>query len=347
MKFGFRHADKFVGLFVLIAIVFITASLVVTGVNKRWFARDYEYFTRFRTAEGLSVGMAIKLRGFQIGKVERITLNDKNQVDITFVIYDTFIDKVVGNSMIELASNPLGLGGGLNFYPGKNSKEIIPEFSFIPSNQTAEGRKLSESDLLDKPEGQDAISSLMANVDPILTDLDSLLLSMTALLNTVDGALLGNQSSPIGGMLVNLEGTTANINTILPVIETIMLDVNKMTESLALLMAELEDPTGLVPKLIDPTGSFDTILHDDNVLFDKIILLLNDVHNNLENLTSITGDIRGITPELSSVLNEASGALQEGEKVLEGLSNNPLLRKGISDEVEASYEHSTLREEDF
>ncbi|OQY33781.1 MAG: hypothetical protein B6241_06935 [Spirochaetaceae bacterium 4572_59] len=347
MKFGFRHADKFVGLFVLIAIIFITASVVVTGVNQRWFSRDYEYFTRFRTAEGLSVGMAIKLRGFQIGKVERIILNDKNQVDITFVIYDTFINKVVGNSMIELASNPLGLGGGINFYPGKNSKEIIPEFSFIPSDQTAEGKKLSESDLLDKPEGQDAITALMENVDPILNDVDSLLLSMTALLNTVDSALSGNQSSPIGGMLLNLEGTTQKFNTILPVIETIMQDVNRMTTSLSLLMAELEDPTGLIPKLIDPTGSFDTMLNDDNILFDQILILLNDVHANLDNLASITGDIRGITPELNSVLNEATGALQEGGKVLEGLSNNPLLRKGISDEVKASYEHSNLREEDF
>ena len=68
MKFGFRHADKFVGLFVLIAMIFITASVVVTGVNKRWFARDYEFFSRFNTASGLSVGMPVKLRGLKSEK---------------------------------------------------------------------------------------------------------------------------------------------------------------------------------------------------------------------------------------------------------------------------------------
>ena len=57
MKFGFRHADKFVGLFVLVAVVFLTGAVVVTSINKRWFARDYEYFTRFFSADGLSVGM--------------------------------------------------------------------------------------------------------------------------------------------------------------------------------------------------------------------------------------------------------------------------------------------------
>ena len=347
MKFGFRHADKFVGLFVLVAILFITASVVVTGVNKRWFAREYEYFTRFRSAEGLSVGMEIKLRGFGIGKVRRLTLNDKNQVDITFTIYDSYIDKVVENSMIELASNPLGLGGGLNFYPGKDSRKIIPEYSFIPSNHTKEGKELLSSKKLDMPEGADAMGAIMENINPILSDVDSLLISMTNILTTLDGALMGNQSSPVGGMLLNLEDTTANINTIFPVIEAIMKDVDSMTGSLSVLMRELEDPTGLVPKLIDPTGTFDTILHDDNVLFDQLIVLLNDVHNNLANLTVITGDLRGITPELNAVLDEATGALREGEKVLEGLSNNPILRKGISTEVDASYQHGTLRDEEF
>ncbi len=346
MKFGFRHADKFVGLFVLIAMVFITASIVVTGVNKRWFAKDYEFFSRFNSASGLSVGMPVKLRGFEIGKVERITLNDKNQVDITFVIYDTYINKVVENSMIELSSNPL-MGGGLNFYPGKESKSIIPEFSFIHSNHTNRGKELLASQLVDKPAGTDPISDILGNVDPILKDLDGLLLSMSGILNTLDGALLGDSRSPVGGMLINLEGTTAAVNTVLPVVEEIMQDVNSMTSSLSLLMKELEDPAGIIPKLIDPTGSLDTLFHDDNLLFDQIIQILEDVHANLSNLAVLTNDLKGITPELNAVLDEASGALREGEKVLEGLSNNPILRKGISQDVDASFQQTTLRDEEF
>ena len=347
MKFGFRHADKFVGLFVLIAILFITASIVVTGVNKRWFARDYEYFTRFSSAEALSVGMAVKLRGFEIGKVERITLNDSNQVDITFVIYDTFINKVVDNSLIELATSPLGLGGGLNFYPGRDSRELIPEFSFIPSNHTVQGKELVKKQMVDRPVKQDALTAIMDNVEPIMTDLDGLLVSMNGLITTLDGALQGKNSSPVSGMLLNLEDTTAGINTVLPLVEAIMTDVNAMTGSLSLLLAELEDPTGIIPKLIDPTGSLDTIFNDDNVLFDQIVAILEEVHSNLSNLAVMTGDLKGLTPELSSLLDEAGGALREGEKVLEGLSNNPLLRKGISEEVDASYQNGTLRDEEF
>ena len=100
MKFGFRHADKFVGLFILVAVVFISSSLVVNhSINRRWFAQDYEYYTRFFSASGLSVGMPLKLRGFEIGKIKRITLNDQNKVDVTLIIYDTYIEKVTVDSV--------------------------------------------------------------------------------------------------------------------------------------------------------------------------------------------------------------------------------------------------------
>ena len=347
MKFGFRHADKFVGLFILVAVVFLGSSLVVTSINSRWFAKDYEYFSRFFSASGLSVGMPLKLRGFEIGKIKKITLNDQNKVDVTLVIYDTYIDKITENSVIELTTNPIGLGGGLNFYPGVASDMLLEEFSYIPSNQSKEGRELLASDKVDNPGGEDAINALMENINPILSGVDNMILSMTGILNQVETALAGNQSGPLGGMLVNLETTTTQINTILPAVNAILIEVQKMTESLSILMAQLEDPSGLIPTLLDPTGSFDTILNDDNALYNHIDGILGQIYINLENLSSMTNDLKGITPELNSVLDEATGAIHEGKKVLEGLSNNPLLRKGISEETGVSYQHGTLRDEEF
>ncbi len=347
MKFGFRHADKFVGLFILVAVVFLSSSLVVTSINRRWFARDYEFFSRFVSADGLSVGMGLELKGFEIGKIKRITLNRDNKVDVTLVIYDTFINKVTEGSVLELASNPLGLGGGLNFYPGTASDTLLAEFSYIPSNQSKEGRALLLSDLVDKPDREDAVNAILNNVNPILLGLNTLITSLGGISGQIDGALAGNGNTPLGGMLLNLEDTTAALNTVLPAVQSILLEVEKITGSLSLLMAQLEDPTGLVPTLLDPSGSLDTILNDDNEMYYQITGILGELQTNLENLSAMTGDLRGITPELNLVVDEATGAIQEGKKVLEGLSNNPLLRKGISEEPEAGYQHGSLRDEEF
>ena len=347
MKFGFRHADKFVGLFILVAVVFLSSALVVTSINRRWFARDYEYFSRFFSANGLSVGMPLKLRGFEIGKIKSYTLNSDNKVDVTLVIYDTYIDKVTEGSVLELASNPLGLGGGLNFYPGIESKDLLEEFSYIPSNQSKEGRSLLSSDKVDKPGGEDAINAIMENINPILLGVDNMIGSLTGITMQVESAMAGNQETPLGAMLVNLEGTTAELNNILPAVQAILMEVEKMTQSLSLLMVELEDPTGLIPTLLDPSGSLDTILNDDNELYNHIDGILIEIYKNLENLSSMTSDLKGITPELNMVLDETTGAIQEGKKVLEGLSDNPLLRKGISEEASADYLLGTLRDEEF
>ena len=61
----------------------------------------------------------------------------------------------------------------------------------------------------------------------------------------------------------------------------------------------------------------------------------------------MTNDLKGITPELNVVLDETTGAIREGKKVLEGLSNNPLLRKGISEEVGTETQPAGLRDEEF
>ncbi|MDC7234748.1 MAG: MlaD family protein [Spirochaetales bacterium] len=347
MKFGFRHADKFVGLFILVAVVFLGSALVVTSINRRWFARDYEYFTRFTSANGLSVGMPLELRGFEIGKIKSYTLNADNKVDVTIVIYDTYIDKATEGSVIELAVSPIGLGGGLNFYPGTVSDRILDEFSYIPSNKSAEGKALLMSDKVDKPDGEDAIAAIMDNINPILLGVDNMINSLTGIGNQVESALAGNQATPLGGMLVNLEATTAELNTLLPAIDAILLEVAKMSRSLSLLMVELEDPTGLVPTLLDPSGSLETMLNDDNEMYGYITSILGEIQTNLENLSSMTNDLKGITPELNMVLDETTGAIQEGKKVLEGLSNNPLLRGGISEEASADYQHATLRDEEF
>ncbi len=54
--------------------------------------------------------MPIMLKGFEIGKISRISLNDQNEVDVRFSVEDTYYDRVQPNSVLELTSSPIGLG---------------------------------------------------------------------------------------------------------------------------------------------------------------------------------------------------------------------------------------------
>ena len=132
MKFRVRFAHQIVGIFVLLAILAVAAILILLGINQRWFAKDYHYWSVFKSAGGISVGMPIRLKGFEIGKISSMSLTKDNLVEIEFFIMDTYYDKVLPNSVLELSSNPLGLGAACSFTPARVRRNLYPSFPTSP-----------------------------------------------------------------------------------------------------------------------------------------------------------------------------------------------------------------------
>src|SRR6056297_85260 len=158
MKFRIRFAEQIVGLFVLIAIVSLAAILIFMGINQRWFAKDYHFTSRFQSGEGLNRGMAIKLKGFTIGAVDTIDLLDDNTVQIEFHIFDTYYNRVLPNSVLQLTTSPIGIGGGgLVFYPGIDDGPPLEEGAFIPSTDFPAGRQRIQNGLVKMADKEDAV----------------------------------------------------------------------------------------------------------------------------------------------------------------------------------------------
>lgn len=107
MKFHIRFAEQIVGFFVLLAMVIILIIVIFMGINQRWFARDYHFTSKFLSGNGLSVGMPLKLKGFKIGTVDKIELNDDNTVEVNFHIFDTYYSKVTKIPFSSYQSAPL------------------------------------------------------------------------------------------------------------------------------------------------------------------------------------------------------------------------------------------------
>ena len=108
MKFRIKYAQQVVGLFVLVAAVAVVGVIAAMGANQRWFAPRYAFFTVFSSTRGVSVGNPISYRGFTIGEVTAIGLAGGDNVRVDFVIEDSFYDRVVPNSIIELSQSPIG-----------------------------------------------------------------------------------------------------------------------------------------------------------------------------------------------------------------------------------------------
>ncbi len=324
MKFKIRFAEQIVGVFVLVAVAFLALVLILIGINQRWFAKDYHFTSRFPSGDGLSVGMPIKFKGFQIGAVDRISLDENDLVDIDFSVYDTYIDKIRRNSVLELVSSPLGIGGGLVFHPGKDLGPPLAESSFIPSLNSAEGRRLVQAGLVDIPPNSDAVTRIVGEVDPILKNVNATLVSVHQLVDTLNGGLSGTADNPTGSLVRNASDMTAQINKVL-------VDLQSITDRLA---AAANSPNGPVQGMLQPQGSMEKILNDNDALYDHIDDTLANLDATIKQLSDFVTYLNSSQPEITGILDEGRETLSQGKEVLEGIRNNPLIRGGIQPRIE-------------
>ncbi len=341
MKFRIRFAEQIVGIFILIGILVLAGSLILMGANQRWFARNYVFSTRFASAGGLAAGKSITLKGFEIGKVSRVELNEENLVDVDFYIFDTYYPKVRQNSVIQVTGKTLGFGGGeVIFHPGRGSGDPLPELSFIPSTDFAEGKRLVAAGLTDTSESKDAMAGLLDRVQvilddlhPVLISLDRTLVSLDSVLVTTNRSLEGNTALPVGALLSDLDGVLKN--------------VREITANLQSTSEALSDPERFIYEVMDPKSSIATLLNDNGRLFLEIEKILAGVNDSVQEAKEFATYVNSTQPQLLGILEQGRDTLVQGEAVLEGLRNNPLLRGGISEQKEPQEPFRSARTGEF
>lgn len=352
MKFRIKYAQQVVGFFLLASVLALVAVLVFMGANQRWFARNYSFFSRFNSAEGITVGMPIKLKGFEIGKVTGFELTYSNRVKVNLDIYSDYIGKIRPDSVLDLAVATLGIGGGaMNLLPGTNMLPPMEENSFLPSSDSTLGKTLVNQGVVDKPQVNDQIKGILDQVAPLLVDLRTTAGSVTRVLNDVSSAVEGKSNNQIAGLLTEARSTITQVmsvvNTSANNANDLMNGLNSVTKRVDSLMSQIQDPKGLIPKLFDPQGSLKTILDDKNVLFNQITSILGQVNSTLVEVKGLTAYLNRSTPQISSLVEDARQTIKKTGDVMEGLSNNPILRGGIPEQKPQASTIQGRRDESF
>jgi len=352
MKFRIKYAQQVVGFFLLASVLALVAVLVFMGANQRWFARNYSFFSRFNSADGITVGMAIKLKGFEIGKVTGVELTYSNRVKVAVDIYSDYISKIRPDSVLELSVSPLGIGSGsMNLLPGVNMLPAMEENSFLPSSDSTLGKAFMTQGLVDKPQVNDPVTSIITQVAPLLTDLHTTTDLVNRALGDYNGAVEGKANNQIAGLLTASRDTLAKVTQAVTTsagnADALMTNLNSIASDVSRLTSQLQDPRGLIPKLLDPQGSLKTLLDDKNVLFNQITSILGQVNSTLVEVKGLTAYLNRSTPQISSLVEDARQTIKKTGDVMEGLSNNPILRGGIPDQKPQASTVQGQRDESF
>jgi phospholipid/cholesterol/gamma-HCH transport system substrate-binding protein len=326
MKFSIRHAEKIVGAFVILALAVLVLVVIMLGRSQRWFSRDYQYKCYFRSGDGLSQNMPVLFKGFTIGYVKTVELTDDDSVEVIFTVFDTYNDRVMEGSIVDISVSPIGLGSQFLFYPGRGENQH-KEGDIIPILNSIESRRLTAMGYTDIPTYSDGINSIVNQVNILLHELNEAFIGTA---RTSVGRTLGNVemiTSDLAGLFhtitddvgIILNDITARVDPILAGIEPILSSIDPI----------LSDIGGITSKLSDSSGTVMSILDGEGPIYNDLVSILDSIAALLRNVEKVGDFLPSQLPQISILLADLHGALSAAEDVLIALTNNPLLRGGV------------------
>ncbi|MDR2029202.1 MAG: MlaD family protein [Treponema sp.] len=316
MKFKIRFADQIVGLFIIAALTSVIFVIFVLGSKQRWFAKDYIYKTYFDSAAGLSANMAVQYKGFTIGNVQSFDLTADNRVEVLFSIYDTYNNRVMEGSLVEIMVSPIGLGNQFLFYPGLGLRPL-EEGDLIPNTHSPEGRRYIQTGLARITSQDDSITLFISRANTLLEE--------------INAAVSGSSETSLGRTIGGVEETVAGARDLIQDLNSNLLrDLNR---SLPAILAETEqviaDLRVVSSELANPDSLILTALDTEGPVFTNLEASLVSITGTLQNLEKVAAFFPSELPQLAGLIVELRETLRAGEDVLIALKNNPLLRKGV------------------
>ncbi|MCL2214243.1 MAG: MlaD family protein [Treponema sp.] len=326
MKFSIRYADKVVGTLVILGLAILVFVVFMLGRNQRWFMHDYQYKTYFSSASGISVNMPIQYKGFDIGRVKKISLSEDDRVEVVFSIFDEYVYRVTDGSLVEVQVSPIGLGNSFHFYPGKGTEQI-PEGYYIPEINSIEAREFIIRGLANVPRSNDSIGNIVNQVNTLLETI-----------NVSLSGLHGSDNLTLGQIMNNLASATANVSifagTLTGQIDQLIVSINEQLVSIAdplssQLAPILNNISTLTEQLSDPSGTVMAVLDGDGPVYEGLASSITSLSGVIENLNKTTGFLPAQLPQLGVIISELNTALRTVQDVLTAVANNPLLKGGI------------------
>ncbi|MGI8966561.1 MAG: MlaD family protein, partial [Limisphaerales bacterium] len=327
------RVERIVGLFVTIATLLLLAGLAYyiyhTGKRHGWFVTKAPYFTYVDSAAGLNVGEPVKLMGFNVGEITKITAEDPGKqydVYVEFNIRAPYYGYLWNDSRVKVTSTDLlgnrslevtkgGTSGKTNnlhatyHEKDKNLTEIWLEHEGVYTNFTK----------TTKPYW------LMADESPAVTK------RMEKLADQIEKALpnIWDFTNKLSGVLTNVSGAASQFNSIL-------VQTRPALTNLTLISENIRDPHGSLGEWLIPTNLHRQLEHtlksaDATVSSadTNLNLTISNLNRSLDNLANLTSNLNSQVQINTNILSEISAAIIHSDELMQGLKRHWLLRSAF------------------
>jgi phospholipid/cholesterol/gamma-HCH transport system substrate-binding protein len=335
MHFRIKHIDRYVGIFVIVALAVIIVTLVFMGRGQKWFEKRYHYTVAFGKVQGLKPGTEVTISGMEVGTVQSLRLNRQNKVEVTLEVLETYRDYIRKDSQATIASGLIG-GKTVEITVGSPDQPPLPEGANIASLEPKELADILKE--IDVKAPMKKIDDALENVKSITQKLNDPQGELFTLLKNVEfvTAQLKNGQGNVGAILqdkkMHKEISTAveSIRRSAANIEEVTQNASQVSRDLPKMVSEVDRAVKEVPKILDDvkkaTADLPRVMGDLQKAAGEVPAITKNVKEITEDVKVITGNVKKAAPEIPDFLATTHESVEEADKLIQGLQNHWLLR---------------------
>lgn len=293
----FADLERRVGIFLLASVVIVIGVIVLVGVRQGLFTPMATITFHDDSGRDLAEGLEVFTRGFRIGKVKRLRLDDAGRVEVALAIDKSLLRWIREDSTARIVAKALIGDSQIEISPG------TPQASpMLPGGRIAFKRD---------PDLADIAKQVMADVKSVLQAVDSLVSSLDR-----PGGDLKQTIANANRFADGLIETRARLDE---TIVAVGARVNTLTDSVEALAASLRSET--LPKVAEILGKGTGAVEDAGRTIRSLdTLVQKDLHGIAASLqTELIPQMRALIASVDRTASAADGSLTQVNRDLPAL----------------------------
>ncbi|MDI6745071.1 MAG: MlaD family protein [Thermodesulfovibrionales bacterium] len=224
----FANLKGKVGLFFIIAVIGIIATVAFIGVERGLFTAKYKIYFTVDKGTVFFEGMPVKLSGFKIGKIDSLSLDEHAKVKVTLLINKKYGKWIREDSKAILTKEGFIGETVIDITVGAQSKPVLKDDSAIQFEKTRGLEDIAEEVKPVLNEIRDIISYVndpKGDIKQTLANLKTLSSGLNATKENAD-KLLKNADSNISGVSSNVSKTLKNVDSLVSNVDKTISSMN-------------------------------------------------------------------------------------------------------------------------
>ncbi len=280
----FAGIEKKIGIFIITAIAGIALVAVFLGIQQDIFIPKTTIFFVTESGQDLNEGMAVKLRGFKIGKVRKVLLDDSARVTVELSINKKYMKWIRTDSRAKLAKEGLIGESIIEITRGAPEAKEIETTGVIPFEREKGIGEMAEE--------------LKAEIQPLFSDIRQIF------------QYVNDPNGDIKQALKNVKKVTADIDATRRHLDTLLKDTNKNISSIT---AKIDPAISSAKQTLETAGAMSKKMDKD------IPQIMERINKSLENVQKTTEELKNSASQIPPIIKKGNELTNSTKEVLDSV----------------------------